>query len=64
MPGLFGVLALSLASLALRSAERVADVPLVEDAWYALSAARNVAEGNGPTIDGENLTVIRDAFGV
>ncbi|OWY63176.1 hypothetical protein B7486_54525, partial [cyanobacterium TDX16] len=51
-----GVLALALVSLALRSAQRVADVPLVEDAWYALSAARNVAEGNGPTIDGEHLT--------
>jgi hypothetical protein len=51
-----GLLALAAGSLALRGTDAVADVPLVEDAYYAFTASNNVAAGNGPTIDGEHLT--------
>ncbi|HXV23893.1 MAG TPA: hypothetical protein VED46_06515, partial [Alphaproteobacteria bacterium] len=30
--------------------------PLVEDAYYSLSVARNLADGKGFTVDGEQLT--------
>jgi len=50
------VLALALLSFALRSSDDVAGSPLTEDGYYALSVARNLADGNGLTIDGTQST--------
>jgi len=47
---------LILLGLAFRPAAHVYDMPMTEDGYYALSVARNVAAGNGVTIDGTNLT--------
>lgn len=46
------LLALALLSLAFRPGSHVYDSPLTEDGYYALAVARNVALGNGVTIDG------------
>jgi hypothetical protein len=43
-------------ALVLRPAAHVYDMPLTEDGYYSLSVARNLAAGNGLTIDGVNLT--------
>ncbi len=40
------------ASLALRGADALFAMPIVEDGWYALTIARNAARGLGITIDG------------
>jgi hypothetical protein len=48
--------ALILGALVLRPSAHVYDMPLTEDGYYALSVARNIAAGNGVTIDGINLT--------
>jgi hypothetical protein len=50
------VVGLVLFSLVLRQASHVYDMPLTEDGYYSLSVARNLAAGNGLTIDGVNLT--------
>ena len=42
--------------LQLRPADQVVDRPLTEDAYYAFTIARNVADGRGVTIDGASLT--------
>lgn len=48
--------AIALLALAFRPTQHVFDMPLTEDGYYALSVARNLAEGRGLTIDGANLT--------
>lgn len=48
--------ALILGMLVLRPAAHVYDMPMTEDGYYALSVARNLAAGNGLTIDGVTLT--------
>ncbi len=53
---LAGLVALVLATLALRPTGHVYDMPMTEDGYYALSVARNLAAGSGITIDGVNLT--------
>src|SRR5262245_27969292 len=46
-----------LLAISLRSTEHFfGGRPFVEDAYYSLSAARNIATGNGFTIDGHQLT--------
>ncbi len=47
---------LGMLTLALRSADEVVGRPLIDDGFYSLSVARNIAMGNGITIDGEKLT--------
>lgn len=54
--GLAALVGLILLALAFRPAPHVYDMPMTEDGYYALSVARNVAAGNGITIDGANLT--------
>ncbi len=49
-------IAASLLALPLRSGDRVANRPLSEDGYYALTVARNIGLGRGVTIDGEQLT--------
>jgi hypothetical protein len=48
--------AVALLTLALRPAAHVYDMPLTEDGYYSLSVARNLAAGQGMTIDGTTLT--------
>ncbi len=50
------VVALATLSLVFRSDRNAIDFPLSEDGYYSLSVARNVALGNGVTIDGESWT--------
>ncbi len=45
-----------LLALAFRQDAYIANNPLQEDGYYSLTVARNLALGNGPTIDGEMLT--------
>jgi hypothetical protein len=52
----FGLVVLVLVSLALRPDPRVADVPFLEDGYYAFTVSDNLAAGDGLTIDGEHLT--------
>jgi hypothetical protein len=42
--------------LAFRAEERVVDRPLIEDSFYSLAVARQIALGNGITIDGSTWT--------
>jgi hypothetical protein len=49
-------LACALLALGLRGPEALIDTPIAEDGWYALTVARNVAAGQGVTIDGETWT--------
>ena len=42
--------------LAFRSGRDAADVPVSEDGFYAMAVSRNIAHGEGLTIDGEHLT--------
>ncbi len=46
----------SMASLALRNEANLPNTPLTEDGFYSLTVARNLAMGNGLTIDGSMLT--------
>src|SRR3990172_7201048 len=50
------LIAMATALLALRPDRYVVDAPTIEDAYYPLSVARNVAMGKGVTIDGINPT--------
>jgi hypothetical protein len=50
------IVGLLLFALVLRPSAHVYDMPLTEDGYYSLSVARNLAAGNGLTIDGANLT--------
>jgi len=43
-------------ALALRSGSNLFNSPLVEDAYYSLTVARNIATGHGFTVDGTMLT--------
>ncbi len=54
--GLAVLLAIILFALVLRPAAHVYDMPMTEDGYYALSVARNLAQGHGLTIDGTTLT--------
>jgi hypothetical protein len=56
LAALAAVLAAGFLALALRPAAHVFDMPLTEDGYYALAVARNIARGNGITIDGEHWT--------
>jgi hypothetical protein len=56
LAALAGALAAGFFALALRPAAHVFDMPLTEDGYYALAVARNIARGNGITIDGEHWT--------
>jgi hypothetical protein len=56
LAALAAVLAAGFFALALRPAAHVFDMPLTEDGYYALAVARNIARGNGITIDGEHWT--------
>ena len=51
--GLFAILPLS---FVFRPARWVVDRPVTEDAYYALTVSRNIAEGKGVTIDGSTPT--------
>jgi hypothetical protein len=53
---LCALIAASLLLLPFRSDDRIADKPLSEDGYYALTVARNIALGRGVTIDGKQLT--------
>jgi hypothetical protein len=59
-PTLFSVssicLALALFSLVVRSQFSIFELPLTEDGYYLLSVSRNIAIGNGITIDGQQWT--------
>lgn len=50
------LLAVAGLSLAFRPASLVIDEPITEDGYYALSVSRNVASGDGVTIDGTHAT--------
>lgn len=50
------VLAVSTATFAFRPTSTMVHRPIVEDGYYALSVAANVAAGKGVTIDGVHLT--------
>jgi hypothetical protein len=50
------LVALVTAALAFRENVQIYTTPLTEDGFYSLAVARNVAAGNGMTIDGEHLT--------
>lgn len=52
----FWIGALALLSVAFRSSTILLDKPLTEDGYYLLAVARNLALGNGLSIDGERLT--------
>lgn len=54
--GLTLLVALVTAALAFRDNVEIYTTPLTEDGFYSLAVARNVAAGNGMTIDGEHLT--------
>jgi hypothetical protein len=54
--GLAALLALLTGALALRAADQVFATPLTEDGFYSLAVARNVAAGNGITVDGRQPT--------
>ena len=56
LKGVFMGVAAATAALMLRPASMLADKPLTEDAFYALAVSRNLAMGNGPSVDGETLT--------
>ncbi len=56
LKGVAAVLAAGFLALALRPAATIFDMPLTEDGYYALAVARNVARGNGVTIDGMHWT--------
>ncbi|MFY7780773.1 MAG: hypothetical protein ACOVQI_06550, partial [Tagaea sp.] len=43
-------------ALAFRGIDASIDTPIAEDGWYALTIARNIANGAGVTIDGETWT--------
>jgi hypothetical protein len=51
-----GLLAILPLSFAFRPGRWVVDRPVTEDAYYALSVSRNIAEGKGVTIDGSTPT--------
>jgi hypothetical protein len=51
-----GLLAILPLSFAFRPDRWVVDRPVTEDAYYALSVSRNIAEGKGVTIDGSTPT--------
>ncbi len=42
--------------LAIREGRQAADFPVSEDGFFSMTVARNIANGNGVTIDGTNLT--------
>jgi hypothetical protein len=50
------LVALALFSLVLRSQSSIFELPLTEDGYYLLSVSRNIALGNGITIDGYQWT--------
>ena len=52
----FVIAALAIVSICLRPAAVLVDKPFTEDGFYLLAVARNLALGNGLTIDGERLT--------
>ncbi len=56
LAALIAVLAAGFLGLALRPVGHIFDMPLTEDGYYALTVARNIARGNGITIDGEHWT--------
>lgn len=51
-----GAVMLATISLTMRENARLANNPLTEDAYYALTVARNIAQGRSVTIDGTTLT--------
>jgi hypothetical protein len=51
-----GLIAIFPLSFAFRPARWVVDNPITEDGYYALTVSRNIAEGNGMTIDGSTPT--------
>ncbi len=50
------VIVLAIATLSFRSAELIVGKPITEDGFYSLSVSRNIAMGNGITIDGVSAT--------
>ncbi len=50
------VVALAAASLAFRPDASIVHRPIVEDGYYSLTVARNLAMGRGMTVDGKSLT--------
>lgn len=50
------LIGIALFSLILRSNASLHEFPLTEDGYYLLSVSRNIALGNGITIDGQRLT--------
>jgi hypothetical protein len=45
-----------LISISFRSETSIIDHPVIEDAYYTFSVAKNIANGHGISADGENLT--------
>lgn len=52
----FILIFLAYLSLAFRTNDSVADIPLSEDGYYSLTIAKNISEGNGITYNGQDLT--------
>ncbi len=50
------VIFISIISLSFRTGSLIIDHPIIEDAYYTFSIAKNIANNNGITADGENLT--------
>lgn len=53
---MIAVVALAAGSLALRPDSSIVHRPIVEDGYYSLTVARNLAIGRGMTVDGKTLT--------
>ncbi len=47
---------LSALAVSMRPAEYVPDYPMIEDSFFVFTIADNIAQGNGISADGENLT--------
>src|SRR3989339_741549 len=50
------VIFVAIFSLSFRNETSIIDHPIIEDAYYTFSVAKNIAHGNGISADGENLT--------
>ncbi|TAL69762.1 MAG: hypothetical protein EPN82_03840 [Bacteroidetes bacterium] len=50
------IILIGIISLSFRGESSIIDHPIIEDAYYTFSVAKNLAHGNGVTVDGETLT--------
>ena len=56
LPAIFAFVAVAALSIVFRPSDRIVLKPLIDDAYYSLSVSENIADGEGVTIDGHNLT--------